>query len=353
MDMCADSEGKRSSLKITLIYFIFGSVWIIFSDRILAAFVSDPKAMTAIQTYKGWFYVTVTAALVYVLVSGMEKRLRQLLSQLDRKNKNLHQEMQMRIEKEKHICDLMKDLEAKNKELESIIYVSSHDLRSPLINIQGFTGELAKNIELLKLRIADCPKAGSDEQTLHLLEQDIPDAMLYIRTSADKLSMLQQGLLQVCRLGYESMNPRTVDMNELLNKAAGSLKFQAGQCGATIELGPLPNCRADEGKLLQVFVNLIGNALKYRDPKNPPVISVTGSQADEKAVYRVTDNGIGIDPRYHKKVFEMYHQLDPDFEGQGLGLTIVKRILDRMNGTITLDSEPGKGTTFTVTLPTE
>ncbi|MHC4927511.1 MAG: sensor histidine kinase [Planctomycetota bacterium] len=318
-----NSEGKRSSLKITFIYFLFGSLWIVFSDRILAAFVSDPQTMTAIQTYKGWFYVLATAVLVYLLVSGMERRLRRL----------------------------MDDLEQKNKELERIIYVSSHDLRSPLVNVQGFAGELTKSLKRLDASIMACPQAASDEQVLNLIRQDIPESVHFIKTGADKLSQLQQGLLDVCRLGYEPFNLQGVDMNELLDRAVGSLKFQADECGATIELENLPDCRADEAKLLQVFVNLIGNALKYRDPQRPAQISISGRHSDHVAHYRVADNGIGIDPMYHGKIFDMYHQLDPDREGQGLGLTIVKRILDRMDGTVTVESEPGKGTTLTLTLP--
>lgn len=353
MELSAYSEGKRSSHKITLIYALFGCLWILFSDQILAAFVSDAIAVTAIQTYKGWFYVLVTAVLVYVLVSKLESRLCQLLNQLDQKNRNLHGEMQVRIENEKHIKQLMSDLESKNKELETIIYVSSHDLRSPLINILGFTGELAQSLQRLEALIANCPQAGQDDEVLRLLREEMPDSMQFIKSSADKLDLLQRGLLDICRLGYEPVTLQTVDANDLFRSVIQSLKYQVDQCQAKIVLEDLPACRADEGKLIQVFTNLIGNALKYRDPERPVEITITGSENGETVTYRVSDNGIGIAPKYQDQIFEMFHQLDPSCEGQGMGLTIVKRIIDRMDGNVALQSENGKGVVFSVTLPAE
>ncbi len=332
MDLNDYSEGKRSSFKIALIYFIFGFLWIIFSDRILAACVSNAETMMVIQTYKGWFYVLATAVLVYGLVARLEERLCQILSQLKRQKK---------------------ELQSKNKELENIIYVSSHDLRSPLINIQGFSAQLTEDLQRLESLIVECPQDASKKDILRLLHDEIPNSMRFIKSSADKLGHLQEGLLDVCQLGYEPMTLQTVDMNKLLEEVLQSLKFQADQCRAKIMVSELPPCRADEPKLMQVFINLISNALKYRDPERPMEISITGSKTEKKAIYRIADNGIGIAPQYHGKVFKMFHQLDPACQGQGLGLTIVKRILDRMDGKIDLESEQGKGAVFTITLPAE
>lgn len=343
---------RSSPLIVALIYLVIGGLWILFSDRVLAGLIDDPRALTTLQTYKGWFYVVTTAYLAYLLVSWSEENLRGLLNQLNERNGRLRAEIRNRIEKEKRIEQLMDDLAEKNRELESIIYASSHDLRSPLINIQGFRGELSGSLERLHALVDDLPQAGSEEIRT-LLDKDIPESMAYIQQGADRLDLLLKGLLTFCRLGSQPMHIETVDAGELMRRVLEERREQIDQARADVIVGPLLPCRADRDHLAQVFTALIDNALKYRRPDRPPQVTIESEARDGRVVYCVKDDGLGIDPQYQESIFRMYYQLDPSQGGQGLGLTIARRILTRMNGRITLTSDPGQGTRFRITLPAD
>ncbi|NLH16355.1 MAG: PAS domain S-box protein [Phycisphaerae bacterium] len=263
-------------------------------------------------------------------------------------------DMTARVLAEQQREGLLKALQVKTEELESIIYVSSHDLRSPLVNIQGFSGELEESCRQIQKLLAGNTVAESAEQRLiELVSQDIPSALEYITTSVSKLDSLQKGLLKICRIGRESLDIRKVVMNDLIDGVLKSTHYQSTQCGARIAVESLPDCLADAVQLTQVFMNLIDNAIKYRSPDRSLVIRIYGRVEDARSVYSVADNGIGIASEHQKKVFEMFHQLDPvnGPGGEGLGLTIVKRILGRMDGQIRLESALGVGSVFSVILP--
>jgi PAS domain S-box-containing protein len=259
-----------------------------------------------------------------------------------------------RIRAEQQREQLLKALQAKTEELESIIYVSSHDLRSPLVNIQGFSGELGESCRQVRKLISGDSVPQSDHQQLdELLGQDIPSALEYITTSVSKLDALQKGLLKICRIGRETLEIGPIAMNELIDGTLKSIRYQLDNCQAQVLVDPLPNCLADAAQLTQVFTNLIDNAIKYRGPDRSLVIRIYGRIEDTHSVYAVADNGVGIAPEHQQKVFEMFHQLDPlnGPGGEGLGLTIVKRILGRMDGQVRLESAVGVGSVFFVILP--
>jgi len=243
---------------------------------------------------------------------------------------------------------LADELAAKNKELETIVYVVSHDLRSPLLNVQGFSNALARACEELKTRLGSLP----DEAVQQLFTTDIPRALRFIEASVSKMDSLLAGFLRFSRLGRVALNIQPVAMTKLVQTASEALKFQAEQAGATIEIGELPDCLCDATLTGQVFSNLLDNALKYRSPDRPCRVVVEGRVENEKAIYSVRDDGIGIALEHQPKVFELFHRLDPKkTQGEGLGLTIAQRILERQQGRIWLKSRPGEGTTFFVSLP--
>lgn len=132
------------------------------------------------------------------------------------------------------------------------------------------------------------------------------------------------------------------------------MEFQIKDTGAELTIEDMPNCLGDGDMINQVFSNLIGNALKYLDPDRKGKIHISGRIEDGNGIYCVTDNGIGINPAHQGKIFELFHRLNPadTTGGEGLGLTIVTRILDRLNGSIRVESEPGNGSKFFVSLPT-
>jgi len=250
----------------------------------------------------------------------------------------------------KQLADLARALAERNKELETIVYVASHDLRSPLVNIQGFSNELTVACGHLRSKLLELPELPADARGL--LSDEIPEALEYIQAGVVKIDALLSGLLRYSRLGRAALDPRKLDMNAMLQQILRTMEFQIQKTGAAIELGPLPECVGDTGQVNQVFSNLLDNALKYLDPRRPGQIAITGRVEQGQAIYALRDNGIGIAPAHQARVFEIFHRLHPEHgHGEGLGLTIAQRILERQNGRIWVESASGGGSTFYVSLP--
>jgi PAS domain S-box-containing protein len=243
---------------------------------------------------------------------------------------------------------LLHELGRKNEELEGMLYVASHDLRAPLVNVQGFGERLQKACAEL---VAQGPASAAADVASPASR--IVKALGYIRASAGKMDGLINGLLRVSRVGRIAVNPQTVDLERLLRSVLTSLKIQAQQAGAAIEIGPLPPCRGDPQLLGQVVTNLLDNALKYRDPARPLRVTVSGRIEGREVFYCVADTGMGIAAEHQNKIWEMFHRLHPEgpAPGEGLGLKIVRRILDRHHGRIWVESQHGMGSRFFVALP--
>jgi PAS domain S-box-containing protein len=248
---------------------------------------------------------------------------------------------------------LLKELRSKNEELESIVFIASHDLRSPLVNIRGFAGELEKSFEEIKAILSEAALSEQIHQRLKTpLNTDIPESLHYIKASNKKMDTLLNGLLRLSRIGSAQINPTTIAMDTLVGGIIGGLRFRIRENSIDIAVeGSLPACRGDFTLINQVFANLIDNAVKYRHPDRPCRIRIRGWRDGGRSVYQIEDNGIGIAPEHREKVFDIFHQLNPGAGGEGLGLTIVRRVLERQDGKIQINSEAGAGTTLTVILP--
>ena len=255
-------------------------------------------------------------------------------------------------EERKRLLDELKD---KNKELGQIFYIASHDLRSPLVNIQGFSRELEQAFKHVQSILSDSEEISSQtkETLAPALKEDIPEALQYILTSISKMDSLLSGLLRLSRLGRAALNIKNLDMNKLVLDISKSFEYQVKEKGVMLKIDKLPSCLGDETQINQVFSNLIDNAFKYLDFSQTGTIKISGRKENGHAVYHVEDNGIGIAPEHQDKVYEIFHRLNPTAtQGEGLGLTIVRRILDRHTGKIWVKSELGKGSKFIVSLPT-
>lgn len=250
---------------------------------------------------------------------------------------------------------LMRELESKNQELESIIYVSSHDLRSPLVNIQGFSRKLAKSCTSLTRSLADCElPAEQQQELLQLLTESMPRSIEYITGSVEKMDALLSGLLRLSRLGRAAVVRENLDMNLLMRKIINSLAFQIESSGGRITVDSLLPCHGDAVQVSQVFTNLLDNALKYRSTDRPLEVRISSQPCPDGVQYCVQDNGIGIHQDYQAQVWEIFQRINPrGIPGEGLGLTVCRRILDRLDGTIRLESEEGRGSRFYLRLPAQ
>jgi signal transduction histidine kinase len=251
---------------------------------------------------------------------------------------------------------LVGELEQKNKELETLLYVASHDLRSPLVNIQGFSQRIAKSLaEIRRLGQA----AGTLEELragmVPHIEERMPASLEFIRASGSKMDSIINGLLTLSRAGRMVLRAEVLDMNALVQTCAAALAFQLQSVEGTVQVEDLPPCKADPLQIAQILSNLLDNAVKYRDPGGVLQVRVTGAAAGEFSAYCVEDNGVGIAPEHQDRVWEIFQRLDPQgpIQGNGLGLTLVRRMAERNGGRIRVESAPGKGCRFILELPTE
>lgn len=248
-------------------------------------------------------------------------------------------------------------LTQKTEENEMFVYSVSHDLRSPLVNLEGFSEELQTAAgEIGKLladeRIPPDVRACAEA----LFRTDVAEPIGFIRTAVGRLGRIIDALLRLSRAGRAVYQPQTIDMAAAARRVVEALRRTIGDRRAEVVVGDLPPAWADPGAAEQVFANLIGNALNYLDPARPGKIQVGAQPPDpadpETRVYYVRDNGMGIPAAYHGKLFQALQRLHPDKSpGEGIGLVMVRRMLERLGGTIRFESEAGVGSTFYFTLP--
>jgi signal transduction histidine kinase len=246
-----------------------------------------------------------------------------------------------------------RQLDARTKDLESVIAIVSHDLRAPLVNVKGFSTEVGKDCKTLRKLLSDISIPDENKKELtRLIEQSIPESLKFIGTSADFMNNLAKSLVEVARAGMAAVRPEKLDMDSIAKKIIGTLEFKFKEAGAEVRLEPLPPCTADRQQVTQIITNLLDNAVKYLDRSRPGQIRLSGKVERNHAVYCVEDNGIGIAPQYQEQIFELFQRLGEKVTGgEGIGLAMVKRMLERNNGRIWLESEKGKGSRFFVSLP--
>lgn len=250
---------------------------------------------------------------------------------------------------------LLAKVEEKNTELEQVIYVTSHDLRSPLVNIQGFEQELSYSLkELLKiLEIIDLPEKEKHE-IYRIIDEDILDSLKFIHSSTIKMEQLLSGLLKLSRLDRMESTFEMIDMNRMMAEIISSFEFQIKEAEVMTQVEKLPSCFGSELQVNQLFSNLVNNAIKYIDPHRPGRINISGylDSENNQAVYCIEDNGIGIPEEHQERIFGIFYRLNPEAgEGDGLGLAIVQKIVNRHNGRVWVESKEGKGSRFFIALP--
>lgn len=253
---------------------------------------------------------------------------------------------------EERMAEMAHSLAEKNKDLETMVYVASHDLRSPLVNIQGFTEELRHACDRLSALRKEGALNSHQPEIEKLIEQDMKEAMNFVIAGVEKIDLLLSGILRFSRLGRAALKIQRVDVASLVADITRTIEFQIKKAGVSLTVGPLPPCQADAVQLNQVFSNLLDNALKYLSPQRPGKIHISAMKEKGRVIYAVKDNGIGIAPEHLDAIFEIFHRVNPHATaGEGLGLAIAQKILHRQNGVISVQSTLDEGSTFFVSLP--
>jgi signal transduction histidine kinase len=240
-----------------------------------------------------------------------------------------------------------------NDDLESIVRISAHDLRSPLVNIQGFASELATDCKELTEIISQMEiPVEKQKVVMTALNEHIPEELNFICKSATKMDVVLEGLTRLSRLGREKLDIEPLDMNKVIFDIIDTMQYQLNSEDIEMIIEELPPCLGDETQITQLFTNLLDNAVKYIDPDRRGHIKISGKTDNGKSVYCVADNGSGISEKNRYKIFEAFSRLCPedDSKGEGLGLSIVSRIVERNNGKVWVESQEGQGSSFYVEL---
>ena len=225
------------------------------------------------------------------------------------------------------------ELERSNQELQQFAYVASHDLQEPLRMVASYTQLLAKRYQ-------------------GRLDTDADEFIAYAVDGATRMQVLINDLLTYSRVGTKSKNLKPTDCGSVLERSLDNLKQALEESAAQVTHGPLPTVMADDVQLGQLFQNLIGNAIKFR-AEEPPQIHVSAERNEDTWIFSVQDNGIGIDPEFHQRIFVIFQRLHKrgDYPGTGIGLAVCNKIVERHAGRIWVESNAKEGSTFYFTIP--
>jgi signal transduction histidine kinase len=257
---------------------------------------------------------------------------------------------------EERVQERTTDLARANDEIQRFAYIVSHDLRAPLVNIMGFTSELEAGVDTIsrfldEVTVEDSSTIARDAKLA--VEEDMPEAIGFIRASSSRMDGLINAILRLSREGRRTLKPERIDVGALLDLTAANIQHQVSEAGGEIAiLKPLPALVSDRLAVEQIFGNLLDNAIKYRDRTRPPQITVRAIEAGRNVHFEVSDNGRGIAAEDRERVFELFRRSGvQDRPGEGIGLAHVRTLTRRLGGDITVSSELGAGTTFRVSLP--
>ncbi|MHA2304302.1 MAG: ATP-binding protein [Candidatus Hodarchaeales archaeon] len=266
-------------------------------------------------------------------------RLRSAYKQIEERQDHIMREVQQKTEFQRKLLSTTKELRQKHKEMESFIYSVSHDLKTPIVSIQGYISAL----------LEEMGESSIDNSKIYLER---------IRKNADYSSKLIRDILEYSRIGQEELNIQEVISLEIIHSAVNTIKSQIGVKEFKIEIqtAPYPKIICQAERIHQVFVNLIHNAFKYRNKSlKDPYLLISMEEEEKFWVFVFTDNGVGLSENQRDKMFIMfergYDSFSESIEGSGIGLAFSKKIVEIHNGRITVDSEKGIGSTFRIWLP--
>jgi PAS domain S-box-containing protein len=263
------------------------------------------------------------------------------------------------IERTADLAESNCQLRQQNEENEMFVYSVSHDLRSPLVNLEGFSQEVANVCHELRELLDDATVPISIRtRGFTLLDGDMAESIRYIKQAVLRLGGIIDSLLRLSRAGRVEYRPQIVDINPIVARVLDSMRATIAELGASVQTEVLPDVWGDAVALDLIFANLVGNSLKFLDPSRPGRIEIgwrsepcSGLQRNAMTFF-VRDNGLGIAAEYQEKIFQAFKRVHPQVaEGDGMGLAIVRRIVERHRGKVWVESAAGCGSTFFVALP--
>jgi len=269
-------------------------------------------------------------------------------------------ERTFKTELERHAADLAlvnEDLRFKTQEIETFVYSVSHDLRSPLVNLQGFSRELEQSCKDLQQALGKAELSPEVRRRLDMVDRDMLESVRYILTAVSRLGNIIDALLRLSRAGRVEYQWQRVDVEAVVRRVVDAMRGTAAAKGAQVTVGDLPPAWGDPTAVEQIFGNLLSNALNYLDPGRPGRIEIGAESVDKELLglpvtYWVRDNGLGIPEKYQSKLFVAFQRLHGDVApGEGIGLALVRRMIERHGGKIRVESKEGSGTAFFLTLP--
>lgn len=248
------------------------------------------------------------------------------------------------------------ELQQLNQDLESFAYIASHDLRAPLVNLKGFSGEIDYALNDARQAILQCVQhlaPGDRERVTTALERDIPESLNFIRAAVEKMDVLTSSILDMSRIGRREYANVIVDTNQIVKRCLDTLAYEISRRRVTVECETLPDVQSDAVALEQIFGNILDNAIKYLDPARPGLIQITSRQVENQTEFTIRDNGRGIAAQDRAKVFDIFRRAAnvSDIRGAGMGMAYVKAITRKIGGHIWFDSVIDEGTAFVFRLP--
>ena len=259
----------------------------------------------------------------------------------------------------KELAAVNDNLQRQTQDNEMFIYSVSHDLRSPLVNLQGFSKELSHAANELHDVIRSSPLPDDHKRRIQsIIEDDVEVALKFIRTAVTRSAAIIDVMLRLSRVGRVEYQPVQLDVGQIVQRVVDAMRGTIQERGAQVTVGALPPCYGDPTAVEQIFGNLIGNAVNYLDKSRPGKIEI-GFIPDHDPygrfhTYFIKDNGLGIPQAYLSKMFSAFQRLHANVaQGEGVGLALIKRIVMRHNGKIWVESEEGSGSTFYVALPAQ
>ncbi len=243
------------------------------------------------------------------------------------------------------------ELRQLNTDMESFIYIISHDLRAPLVNIKGFTTEIEHSLKTLIPAISTLKSDNSEIK--EIVDTDLPEALGFIKSAVEKMDMLTTAILDLSRIGRLEFKHDLVDTNQIIKRCIDSLAYEISNNGIEINTENLPKVIADPIALEQIFGNILDNAVKYCSPHRKGIIKITAKQLPWEIQFKIQDNGRGIAENDYRKVFDIFRRAGNAgaVRGAGMGMTYVKALLRRMKGRIWFESVLNEGSSFYFSIP--